>query len=375
MKRKFFALLTALCLLVCISLPAGATSPIDSSPANFVFEQISAIASTIPNCPWNESTTISTTTTLFNLDGIPNGYIFNLLTDDAESGFIQIHDIDGSYSIYCYAFDGHSEVDSMANYWGYDLSDTEIYFLGSFKYAIATDSGYLNLASNAPIDIGDETVQTNAIAYAEQVSVDPLIIDDAEPSMESGIMPLGSDDDFYWPITDDFKNLSISYNGKTHNGMHDHCTPTAATGIFRYLTHLGKTSCTSGESTNKTFEKLYISLNTNNIIFSSFVSVGTARNQIDVGLRSYASGNNCSFDIERSSFNTLSSMKDHLDRGRLLLISVDDFGDPAVDHSIVATGYSSNSLYIQNGWSRNRIMYSYSSLDIAQYVYISPLPW
>lgn len=51
----------------------------------------------------------------------------------------------------------------MANYWGYDLSDTEIYFLGSFKYAIATDSGYLNLASNAPIDIGDETVQTNAI--------------------------------------------------------------------------------------------------------------------------------------------------------------------------------------------------------------------
>ncbi len=44
--------------------------------------------------------------------------------------------------------------------------------------------------------------------------------------------------------------------------MHDHCTPTAATGIFRYLTHLGKTSCTSGESTNKTFEKLYISLNT-----------------------------------------------------------------------------------------------------------------
>ena len=184
-----------------------------------------------------------------------------------------------------------------------------------------------------------------------------------------------SDDDFYWPITDDFKNLSISYNGKTHNGMHDHCTPTAATGIFRYLTHLGKTSCTSGESTNKTFEKLYISLNTNNISFSSFVSVGTARNQIDVGLRSYASGNNCSFDIERSSFNTLSSMKDHLDRGRLLLISVDDFGDPAVDHSIVATGYSSNSLYIQNGWSRNRIMYSYSSLDIAQYVYISPLPW
>ena len=67
--------------------------------------------------------------------------------------------------------------------------------------------------------------------------------------------------------------------------------------------------------------------------------------------------------------------QDHLDRGRLLLISVDDFGDPAVDHSIVATGYSSNSLYIQNGWSRNRIMYSYSSLDIAQYVYISPLPW
>ena len=138
------------------------------------------------------------------------------------------------------------------------------------RHPILTESLLKTGEAFRRIDIGDETVQTNAIAYAEQVSVDPLIIDDAEPSMESGIMPLGSDDDFYWPITDDFKNLSISYNGKTHNGMHDHCTPTAATGIFRYLTHLGKTSCTSGESTNKTFEKLYISLNTNNISFSSF---------------------------------------------------------------------------------------------------------
>lgn len=33
-------------------------------------------------------------------------------------------------------------------------------------------------------------------------------------------------------------------------------------------------------------------------------------------------------------------------------------------------GYSSNMVYVRNGWNRNRIIYAYTSLDVAQYVYV-----
>lgn len=84
----------------------------------------------------------------------------------------------------------------------------------------------------------------------------------------------------------------------------------------------------------------------------------------------YASNNGCNLTIEQSNFNTLSSMKSNLDAGRLLQVEVEDFAGTSGGHSIAVTGYSSNSLYVQNGWNRNRIAYSYSSLDIVQYVYI-----
>lgn len=374
MKRKLFSLLIICSLILCIAPPASATGSVGLSPTSFVLQQVSIIDSADPTCPWNNDTTFSSITPLYNLDNTINGYIVKLLTDGEDSGFIQIHVINGLFSVYCYAYEGISEVDSMAEYWEYDLSNEIVYFLGSFKYLISTSDGYLDLASNTLLDVDLPALQAKEVAYANQVQSTPLVLE--EPSFlatQSVIITHGSEDDYTWPVCDDFKSLSISYNGTTHNGIDNHCTPTAATGIFRYLNHLGRTNCTSGENTNQTFEKMYIALNTNNIRFSTNTGDGTSRGQIAVGLRWYATNNNCALTIEQANFNTLNSMKSHIDNGRLLLVSVDNFENSDSDpsgHSIVVTGYSSNTLCIQNGWIRNSVMYSYSSLDIAQYVYI-----
>lgn len=48
----------------------------------------------------------------------PNGYIFKLKTGTNDCGYIQIHDYDGIYALYGYAYCGESEVQDMAEHWG-----------------------------------------------------------------------------------------------------------------------------------------------------------------------------------------------------------------------------------------------------------------
>lgn len=57
----------------------------------------------------------------------PNGYIFKLKTGKNDCGYIQIHDYDGIYALYGYAYCGESEVQDMAEYWGDGLERSKIH--------------------------------------------------------------------------------------------------------------------------------------------------------------------------------------------------------------------------------------------------------
>lgn len=262
----------------------------------------------------------------------------------------------------------------MVDYWNIDLGeDTHIYFLGNFKYLIdGDDDEYLDLASNTCVNYAKNELAAIENNYATRIKETPFALEKkAVATTSSYVVPLGSDDDYYWPVMSDFSGQTITYNGKTQT-VTNHCTPTAATGIVRYLKHLGRTQCSTGETTYQTFEKMYIALNTNEIRFNGLFSgdEGTARSQIVTGINYYATQNGYSLTVAKPLLVTLSSMKSHLDNKRLLLISVDDFSGTSGGHSIVATGYSNDTLHIQNGWSRNQMSYAYTSLDIAQYVYV-----
>lgn len=343
-------------------------------PTDFALEQVGIIDANDAACPWSDETVIDSTITLYNMEQMPNGYVFKLKTGSTDSGFIQIHDISGTYSLYCYAYEGDSEVECMADYWGTVLDDiTYIYFLGSFKYLIDGVGGeYLDLATNSYVEYSQTELATINSDYADRIEASPYALEETSAAnVQTYIVPIGSDDDFTWPITSDFSSLTITYNGTTQS-VHDHCTPTAATAIVRSLKHLGRTQCSTGETTNQTFKEMYIALNTNAIRFedSSFSGTGTARSQIATGIKYYANQNGYTLTATKPNSTTFSGMKSQLDNNRLLLVSVDDFAGTSGGHSIVVTGYSSDTLYIQNGWSRSRVTYTYSSLDIAQYVYV-----
>lgn len=87
MKRKLFSLLIICSLILCIAPPASATGSVGLSPTSFVLQQVSIIDSADPTCPWNNDTTFSSITPLYNLDNTINGYIVKLLTDGEDSGF------------------------------------------------------------------------------------------------------------------------------------------------------------------------------------------------------------------------------------------------------------------------------------------------
>lgn len=361
-------------MLFCFTLQSSAIAASPStSPEEYIFQQISAIRSNDVTCPWNDETTISAIITLYNLDDIKNGYVFNLSTDGIETGFIQIHCIEDEYSLYCYAFSGNSEVECMADFWGYDLSKTNIYFLGSFKYLILDKTGYLDLSTNSLIELDTSTLKTLENSYTAQVQSEPVSLIPSSSLIDTSslIMPLGYEDDYVWPITDDFSNLTITYNGKSQK-VSKHCGPTAATGIIGCLNHLGKITVPSGDKVKDTFEKLYISLNTNNIRFNSLTTGGTAWNQVDVGIRWYGRTYGCDVSAELSNSNSISSIKSALTKGYILQVGVKNFDNTSGGHFIVVTGCSTDTgiLYVQNGWSRNSVQYPYSSLDIVNYTYV-----
>lgn len=354
------------------------TEDISTSPTDFALQQVIAISENDPSSPWTSQTVISGSIVLFGMDETPSGYVFKLKTSDIDSGFIQIHDIDGQYSLYSYSYSGDSEVECMAQYWNIELSSVpKLYFINCLTYLLKNAAGeYYDLATNTLSTCNKNELSTIERNYSAKVSAAPLVAEiDRLPakskiSAQRVAVPMGSDDDFTWPIMSDFSGMTITYNGKTQN-VHDHCTPTAATAIVRCLRHLGKTQCSAGETTRQTFTNMYTSLNTNQIRFDnpSSSGSGTYRPGIAGGIITYATLSGKTITANKALITTLTGMKSHLDSGRLLLVSVDGFNGGS-NHSIVATGYSSDTLFIQNGWSRSRVMYSYSSLDIAQYVYV-----
>lgn len=374
-KRLIAIFLTfALTFLPCVPAFALDLNNVTILPTDFALEQVTVIDANDAECPWSDETVIASTITLYNMEQKPNGYVFKLKTGVVESGFIQIHVIDGAYSLYCYAYEGDSEIECMMEYWQIDLNKiSHVYFVGSFKYLIGSDDGkYLDVSSNSYVDYSQNELKNIEENYISNVLERASVLE-ANSAVYTQIYDTtrGSDDEFTWPITSDFSNLTITYRGVTHS-VHDHCTPTAATAIVRYLNHLGRTQCSSGETLNQTFREMYIALNTNEIRFddSSSSGTGTSRAQIVEGIRYYANTNGYSLAVARPSSVSLNDMKSHLNNSRLLLVSLQDFAGTSGGHSVVVTGYSSDTLRIQNGWSRNRVSYAYSSLDIVQYVYV-----
>ena len=97
------------------------------SPTEFALDQVADVIAEDASCPWTSETVIDSTTVLYNMQREPNGYIFKLKTGTNDCRYIQIHDYDGIYALYGYAYCGESEVQDMAEHWGDGLERSKIH--------------------------------------------------------------------------------------------------------------------------------------------------------------------------------------------------------------------------------------------------------
>ena len=95
------------------------------------------------------------------MENVPNSYIYNLVTNGKDTGYIQIDVLDGVYSVHSYSFDGTNEVFHMlqqigqTNTPGVLSADTfgKVYYLGQSAYAIEKDGQLLDLYTDEAITV------------------------------------------------------------------------------------------------------------------------------------------------------------------------------------------------------------------------------
>lgn len=172
--------------------------------------------------------------------------------------------------------------------------------------------------------------------------------------------------------TSDFSNLYATRPNGTRQRVTQHCSPTAATNIMLYFRSTGDSPLSSSVSNSTIFMELYYAMDTNSISSSNEITAtGTQRANIKPGISSFCSGRNCTpSSLGKASSVTFSGMKNHLNDGELLLISLNDFPDKNSNHSVVAFDYSGDYLSLSTGWDRDYHLYLYSGLSIGQYVYV-----
>lgn len=386
--KKVVALL--LCVMLVTTLvgfaPTSASQPasniIDSSvvtePAaiSFAREEIQRIASEArPDCAWDETTDICTSVALYNYDDVCNGYVFKLSTDGASTGYIQVNHINDELVVYCYSFHGIPAYEGLTiiGNSSFDPSEDRLYFFGNFAYCTKLPNGNFS-----PLDSVEEfTAQDIAAHYhnfLNQVKQreEECSAASAETESVSNSFFTRSLQSFSLVTMSDFSNLYATRPNGTRQQVTQHCSPTAATNIMLYFRSTGDSPLSSSVGNSTIFTELYYAMDTNSISSSNEITAtGTLRSSIKPGISSFCSGRNCTpSSLGTVTSVTYSGMKNHLNDGELLLVSLNNFPKEGSNHSVVVFGYSGNSLTLSTLWDTDYHSYLYSSLSIGQYVYV-----
>ena len=386
--KKRVALL--LCVLLVAALagfaPASASQPAsnitdasfatESAVTSFAREEIRHIVEdSLPNCIWNETTDIFSSMALYDYNDVCIGYVFKLSTEGETTGYIQVNNINNELVTYCYSFNGKPAYEGLATdeVTSVNPSDDKLYFFGNFTYCTQLPNGNFS-----PLDSVEEfNVQDVAAFYQDFLNQAKQRKEECNATNENteaiqNTTSARSVQSFSLVTTSDFSNLYATRPNGTRQRVTQHCSPTAATNIMLYFRSTGDSPLSSSVSNSTIFMELYYAMDTNSISSSNEITAtGTPRANIKPGISSFCSGRNCTpSSLGKASSITFSGMKNHLNDGELLLISLDDFPNEDSRHSVVAFDYSGNYLSLSTGWDMDYHSYLYSGLSIGQYVYV-----
>lgn len=346
------------------------------SAEQFIKAEINRIVAEKPvDCSWTNETIFGTPVVLYDAYDNCNGYVFKLYTDGSETGYIQITCFDGKFKVYCYSFTGIPAYEGLSNTYEKQLEDSKngrLYFFGNMAYCVKTKDDTFR-AIDAVEAISVETARTyyDSFRYA---------IKEKESEREKESHTENRNESYFAPQTrsfslvtmSDFSNLYATRPNGTQQIVTEHCSPTAATNIMRYFRSTGASPLSTSVSNTTIFMEMYYAMDTNAIRTSNIIqATGTLRSNIRPGISSFCAGRGCPpATIGRVLSVTLSGIKNHINNGELLLMSLDDFPSQYAKHSVVLFGYSGSSLKISTGWDTSYHYYSYTNLTIAQYVYV-----
>lgn len=351
------------------------------SVQDFAKQQIAQISSKPYNDIWTENTEIKSEFVLYDLEGFPNSYIYNLTTEGKNTGYIQIDVLDDLYTVHSYSFDGTNEVFHMlrnisqTNQNSLSYNTEQIYYLGSSFYAIKNGQKFVDLYSGNEINLNSEKLTE---FYDDFVAMKKS--QRATLQANSSLISVENYNNFSLVEMDDFSGKTIV--GAQSSLVDDHCTPTAGTNVVKYYALCrGKSALYDGSDWN-TFKALYLAMDTNGVNSSSGL-IGTywdiTYSDGYAGLLDYINSKGTpASDTYRYALGGLTginfnSIKEQIDKDHPVIMGVKSFpnaAEPDGYHSVVAFGYDSNNVMLTNGWDKSYHYYNYSSLAVHEYYYI-----
>lgn len=336
-------------------------------------------------CKWTEDTQIKDEFVLYDLTDQPNGYIYTLVTNNKETGYIQIDAIGDTYSLHSYSFDGTNEVFHMLRANKLitepfralqDSKKQKVYYVGNQGYAIEKNGELIDLLSNKAIS---QTRTELLNLYEEYIEMKQAISRTGE--IEQGSTMVRNYTSLALVSMDDFVNLTVV--GGHVSTVENHCTPTAGTNVIKYfamcqdIDELWKTNNIS------TFKAIYLAMNTNDVQESEQILSGT---YWDIfysdgysGLLDYIDERGVNVvDSDRYALGAISGISIETIKEKIrwhypVMLSVRSFpGSAGGDgyHSVVAFGYKNDRLILSNGWDSSYHYYTYSNLNVQEYYYV-----
>lgn len=385
--KKIISLVLLLSLILSVfglGVSASELNPVQT----FAREQIERIAAEPDeNNIWSEETSIKSEFVLYDLENVPNSYIYNLVTNGKDTGYIQIDVLDGVYSVHSYSFDGTNEVFHMlqqisqTNTPGVLSADTfgKVYYLGQSAYAIEKDGQLLDLYTDEAIAVDRKDLKKGYNEFVASMKIPQI---SPQASITSGSTMITNYKNFTLADMDDFKGKTIV--GGHSTVVNNHCTPTAGTNVVKYYAKCrGKSALYAGSDWN-TFKALYLAMDTNGVNYSFDGQwTGTywdiTHSDGYSGLLNYINARGVpTSDTYRYALGavtgiSINSIKEQIDKNHPVIMGVKSFpgsSDSSTYHSVVAFGYKSNMVILSNGWDKSYHYHNYSSLAVHEYYYI-----
>lgn len=331
--RTAGSLLVIICLLFTqIQSVSAAETGFDAADM-YVMEQLQTFSDSkdIVGLTWNDKTEIQDRIPLYEPNGEISGYIYHFMTDGMQTGFMQVQEIEGTYTTVNLGFTGDDVLTRLVKenrLTRSQMSDGKIYYCGNYDYFC--EIGEENVYSLNDRELVDD-FQDLEQCYKQYES--ELLNSMQEELCQQETVASVSAATKYVPGF----GMASSYLKSTnyYAGYENHCAPTAGTNIVLYWRYSRGADKLSNNPTT-VFNQLYRLMGT--------TDGGTSRSRIKPAMENYLLSYYTYSEVMVGQYDTVtfSKVKGSVASGYPVILSVNNWQSTGNGHAIDVWGYSEN---------------------------------